>query len=123
MLKGKKKLENISEMLRNQLTEPEKNKEWSEQLSSYLENPEDGSPAELWRDLSDLNKKYRSSGDGDLLWEMTETLYRLIKWYVNRPVTLVGGVGEKRAQALQRLDIDTIFDLITHFPRAYTDRR
>ncbi len=123
MLKGKKKVEKISDLLREQLTDPRDPSSWSTELASCLEYPNDGSPEELWSDLQELEDKYEKSPEENLLWEMTTRLYRLISWYLNRPVTLVGGVGEKRAEALQRLDIYTIFDLVTHFPRAYTDRR
>ena len=39
------------------------------------------------------------------------------------PVRYLRGVGEKRAQALSRLGIFTIEDLIFYFPRRYEDRR
>ncbi len=32
------------------------------------------------------------------------------------------GVGEKRANLLQKLGIETLFDLVTYYPRAYEDR-
>lgn len=38
------------------------------------------------------------------------------------PVTSLSGVGEKRAQLLEKLGIKTIFDLIEYYPRAYEDR-
>ena len=38
------------------------------------------------------------------------------------PVDEVNRVGEKRAEALAALGIDTVLDLITHYPRRYIDR-
>jgi len=38
------------------------------------------------------------------------------------PVREVKRVGEKRAEALAALDITTVLDLITHYPRRYIDR-
>jgi len=37
------------------------------------------------------------------------------------PVTVLRGVSGKRAATLARLSLVTLFDLITHFPRAYED--
>ena len=37
-------------------------------------------------------------------------------------VRYVKGIGEQRAKALARLDIRTLGDLLSHFPRAYEDR-
>jgi ATP-dependent DNA helicase RecG len=38
------------------------------------------------------------------------------------PVSEVRKVGEKRAEALAAIDITTVLDLITHYPRRYIDR-
>ena len=38
------------------------------------------------------------------------------------PVTLLRGVGPTRAKQFQALNIDTLADLICHFPRGYEDR-
>jgi ATP-dependent DNA helicase RecG len=38
------------------------------------------------------------------------------------PVHEVNRVGEKRAEALAALGIDTVLDLVTHYPRRYIDR-
>ena len=38
------------------------------------------------------------------------------------PVTLLRGVGPTRAKQFQALNIDTLGDLICHFPRGYEDR-
>ena len=39
------------------------------------------------------------------------------------PVTALPGVGDKRAELLHALGLDTVRDLLYHFPRAYQDRR
>ena len=39
------------------------------------------------------------------------------------PVIRVAGVGEKRAEDLARLGIETVEDLLTHFPFRYDDNR
>ncbi|MBC8103743.1 MAG: ATP-dependent DNA helicase RecG [Cytophagales bacterium] len=38
------------------------------------------------------------------------------------PVTSIKGVGEKIADILQKLDLYTVEDLLTHYPRRYEDR-
>ena len=38
------------------------------------------------------------------------------------PVTQLKGVGDARAQALAKLDVHTVFDLLTYYPRRYIDR-
>ncbi|HEX2272424.1 MAG TPA: DNA helicase RecG, partial [Acidimicrobiales bacterium] len=38
------------------------------------------------------------------------------------PVTVLAGVGPKKAEALAALDIHTVLDLLTHYPRRYLDR-
>ncbi|MEE2709539.1 MAG: ATP-dependent DNA helicase RecG [Gemmatimonadota bacterium] len=39
------------------------------------------------------------------------------------PIISVAGIGEKRAEALQNVGIDTVEDLLHHIPRLYLDRR
>ena len=36
-------------------------------------------------------------------------------------VTILWGVGEQRAKALEKLGIDTLEDLLLHYPRDYID--
>ena len=38
-------------------------------------------------------------------------------------LTAINGIGEKRAQSLKKLSIETIDDLLYYFPRGYEDRR
>jgi ATP-dependent DNA helicase RecG len=38
------------------------------------------------------------------------------------PVTELGGVGPKKADALAAMEIETVLDLLTHYPRRYVDR-
>lgn len=38
------------------------------------------------------------------------------------PVSVLGGCGKKRAEQLAQLGIETVGDLLRHFPRAYQDR-
>lgn len=40
----------------------------------------------------------------------------------DRPVTDLQGVGDKRAAALSKVDVRTILDLISYYPRRYLDR-
>lgn len=41
---------------------------------------------------------------------------------LQQSVRVLHGAGEKRAKALEKLEIFTLFDLISHFPRDYEDR-
>ena len=38
------------------------------------------------------------------------------------PVTVLKGVGPERAKALEKIDIETVLDLVTHYPRRYIDK-
>ena len=38
------------------------------------------------------------------------------------PVTVLKGVGPERAKVLAKIDISTIFELLTHYPRRYLDK-
>ena len=40
---------------------------------------------------------------------------------LQKPVTYIKGVGEKRAEIYKKLGINDAYDLICHFPRSYTD--
>ena len=37
-------------------------------------------------------------------------------------VRYLKGIGERRAGLLEKLEIRTVYDLISYFPRAYEDR-
>jgi ATP-dependent DNA helicase RecG len=39
-----------------------------------------------------------------------------------RPVSVIEGVGPKKAEALAEMGITTVLDLVTHYPRRYLDR-
>lgn len=41
---------------------------------------------------------------------------------LDTPVTVLKGVGDARAKALEKLGVATVGDLVRHFPRAYQDR-
>jgi ATP-dependent DNA helicase RecG len=47
---------------------------------------------------------------------------RTFKALAELPVSRVHRVGDKRAAALSTLGIDTVLDLVTHYPRRYIDR-
>ena len=38
------------------------------------------------------------------------------------PVTVLKGVGPERAKTLEKIDIETVLDLVTHYPRRYIDK-
>ena len=40
---------------------------------------------------------------------------------INDDITYLKGVGEKRAKLFKKLDIETVGDLLTHYPRDYVD--
>ncbi len=39
------------------------------------------------------------------------------------PITVLNGIGDKTAALYHKLDIDTINDLVTHYPRDYEEWR
>ena len=40
---------------------------------------------------------------------------------LNKSITYIKGVGEKRAKCYEKLGIGTLYDLLYHFPRSYVD--
>ena len=49
---------------------------------------------------------------------MAKTLSSLKEIRVDR----LAGIGPKKVEALELMDIETVFDLVTHYPRRYIDR-
>jgi ATP-dependent DNA helicase RecG len=47
---------------------------------------------------------------------------RRLSQLAHLPVTELKGVGPERAKALAGIEIETIFDLLTHYPRSYIDK-
>ncbi len=45
-----------------------------------------------------------------------------LQWFAEQPVTRLNGVGDKKAEALGKLGIETLFDLLTYYPRRWLDR-
>ena len=45
------------------------------------------------------------------------------KLELNSSVQYIKGVGDKMAKYLNKLDICTIYDILTFYPREYEDRR
>ena len=41
---------------------------------------------------------------------------------VNTTITMLSGVGPKKTEALNRIGIETLRDLLEHYPRSYQDR-
>ena len=41
---------------------------------------------------------------------------------LNSPLTVISGIGEKRAKAFKKLGVSTLYDLLSFFPRRYEDR-
>ncbi len=50
------------------------------------------------------------------------TLPRKLTTLISHNVGELRGVGEKKTQALREMEIETVFDLLTHYPRRYIDR-
>jgi RecG-like helicase len=46
---------------------------------------------------------------------------RRLRQLADLAVTVLGGVGESAARDLAELDIATVFDLVTHYPRRHID--
>ena len=40
---------------------------------------------------------------------------------LEKPITYLKGVGPKRAELYQKLGIGSVYELLNHFPRYYTD--
>jgi ATP-dependent DNA helicase RecG len=47
---------------------------------------------------------------------------RTLKALADAPVTALQGVAGRRAEALAAVGIETVLDLVTHYPRRYVDR-
>src|SRR5205085_7672146 len=47
---------------------------------------------------------------------------RRLSQLASLPVTVLNGVGAKKAEALAEMEIHTVLDLLTHYPRRYLDR-
>jgi ATP-dependent DNA helicase RecG len=47
---------------------------------------------------------------------------RTLPFLAGLPVSVIKGIGERRADALAELDISSVLDLVTHYPRRYLDR-
>lgn len=122
-MKGEQQLIDLLESARSQIVSDDDPDVWFRSVEEALDSPDDGSPEENWTTVADRARRYADGGDEEHLWELIGSLYELSRWYLNRPVTRVKGIGESRAEDLARLEIDTVFDLVTHYPRAYTDRR
>jgi len=53
---------------------------------------------------------------------VSETSARQLRALADVPVTKLAHLGEKRAKALAQMDIRSVFDLLTTYPRRYVDR-
>jgi ATP-dependent DNA helicase RecG len=47
---------------------------------------------------------------------------RTLSFLKAQPVTKLAGVGPKKAESLAEMEIESIYDLLTHYPRRYLDR-
>lgn len=54
---------------------------------------------------------------------MADSQYIIIKLHLNKDLTSLKGIGPKKAKALSKLDIYTVRDLYSYYPREYEDRR
>jgi ATP-dependent DNA helicase RecG len=122
-MKGEDQLKSVLKLTREEVAADKDATVWFESVADRLKTPGDGSDEATWDRLLEYAKAYRDSGRDRDLWKMIGGLYDLSRWYLERPVTRVKGVGDARADSLENLDIFTLYDLITHYPRAYTDRR
>jgi len=43
--------------------------------------------------------------------------------YLNSPITVLKGIGPKKAQLFAKLGIHSVWDLVYYFPSGYEDRR
>jgi ATP-dependent DNA helicase RecG len=49
-------------------------------------------------------------------------LARTLAFLQSQPVTVISGVGPRKAEALKQVGIETVLDLLTHYPIRYIDR-
>jgi ATP-dependent DNA helicase RecG len=47
---------------------------------------------------------------------------RTLRFLAGQPVTVLRGLGPRKAAALEEMGIDSVLDLLTHYPRRYIDR-
>ena len=47
---------------------------------------------------------------------------RKLSQLADLPVSVLRGVGDKKVGALADMDIETVLDILTHYPRRYLDR-
>lgn len=122
-MKGEQQLVDLLDATRDQIVSADRPEDWFDSVETVLSDPDDGSPGEIWSTVQHHAEAYATTQDNEELWDLIGCLYDLSRWYLDRPVTRVKGVGESRAEKLERLEIHTMFDLLTHYPRSYTDRR
>ncbi len=66
-------------------------------------------------------------GDGTFtreeLWKLAGLVYDTVDRFLSGPVEQISGIGSRRSEQLERLEIVTLRDLLHHLPRTYLDRR
>lgn len=122
-MKGKQQVIKLLNQFRSQVADPVPVDQWLKTIDPLLVDPEDGSPARDWENLSETLDRYHQQVTEQDLWKGIGCLYRLSEWYLSRGIEDIKGIGPKRVEKLARLDIESLQDLAEHYPRAYTDRR
>ncbi|MFB6356452.1 MAG: ATP-dependent DNA helicase RecG [bacterium] len=92
--------------------------EFRDRIRDFGSNP----PESLKQELVSTLDQYETSGNRDELWNVAGILFDLSQWYLERNVDCLKGIGDKRASQLSRLEIESVGDLLHHYPRSYTDR-
>jgi ATP-dependent DNA helicase RecG len=86
-------------------------------LLLYRENPSLDNYLKILESIRKIeNPKVESAG------EKKEVNFEAARAILTKPIQYVKGIGPKKAQLLEKLEIRTLFDLLYYFPRDYIDR-
>lgn len=92
-------------------------KSFKNSLLLYRENPSKESYLKILESISKMEEL-----KGEVKEEKREINFETARAMLIKPIQYLKGVGPKKAKLLERLCIQTLFDLLYYFPRDYIDR-
>jgi ATP-dependent DNA helicase RecG len=101
-------------------------REWLEAVCRDLERYENASPqerGEIIRHCRALLDRFGEKVSAPAVYRGTSGDPSALLQLLRRPAQYVRGVGPRRAELLQKMEIETIEDLLYHLPFRYEDRR